>query len=442
MNKPAAESVHHTNTANHEVQFDHGKQQKIAGISSILGSTIEWYDFFLYGTMAAIIFPQLFFPEQDPYVATLLTFSTYAVGYVARPIGGILFGHFGDKIGRKVSLVATLILMGVMTLLIGLLPGYEQIGLLAPVLVTVLRFLQGIAIGGEWPGSVLISMEWGTKKNRGFMATLPQIGVPLGLILGTAVTSFFITISGDSFQAWGWRVPFILSIVLVIIGLVIRFNLLETPSFQKSLEEKELPKLPFVSVFKDYPKQVISGVFSNVSSDIAFGIFAFYTTTYGIKYLELDKSIFVNATLAGAVVAVFAIFFSGYLCDKINPKKILGFGNVLLLLWAIPYFYLLNTKSTGLIFVAVIIAFVIHSIMWAPLAPVIAASFPAHLRFSGSAITFMFRGLIGGGVAPLVATYLLNRFGSGYAISGYIILAAVIALFALRYVNIKYQKED
>ncbi|MEB6548438.1 MHS family MFS transporter [Heyndrickxia sporothermodurans] len=439
MNKIAGNTVQHTANDN---QIDRSKQQKIAGISSVLGSTIEWYDFFLYGTMAAIIFPQLFFPEQDPYVATLLTFSTYAVGYVARPIGGILFGHLGDKIGRKVSLVATLILMGVMTLLVGLLPGYNQIGLWAPIIVTVLRFLQGIAIGGEWPGSVLISMEWGTKKNRGFMAALPQIGVPLGLILGTAVTSLFITVSGDSFQTWGWRVPFILSIFLVIIGLVIRFNLLETPSFKKALEEKELPKLPFVSVFKHYPKQVISGVFSNVSSDIAFGVFAFYTTTYGIKFLGLDKSIFVNATLVGAVIAVFAISLFGYLSDKISPKKILGYGNVLLILWALPYFYLLNTKSTGLIFLAIIIAFIIHSIMWAPLAPIIAASFPAHLRFSGSAITFMFRGLIGGGVAPLISTYLLNKFDTGYAISGYIIIAAVIALIALKFVDVKYHKED
>ncbi|KAB2329779.1 MHS family MFS transporter [Cytobacillus depressus] len=440
MNKIAEERVHIT--ANDTAHIDRSKQQKIAGISSVLGSTIEWYDFFLYGTMAAIIFPQLFFPQHDPYVATLLTFTTYAVGYVARPIGGILFGHLGDKIGRKISLVATLILMGAVTVLIGLLPGYEQIGFYAPILVTVLRFLQGIAIGGEWPGSVLISMEWGTNKNRGFMAALPQIGVPLGLILGTAITSLFINISGDSFQTWGWRVPFIFSIILVVIGLVIRFNLLETPSFQKALNEKELPKLPFVSVFKHYRKQVISGVFSNVSSDIAFGVFAFYTTTYGITFLGLDKSIFVNATLIGAVVAMFTIFTSGYLSDKISPKKILGFGNILLILWALPYFYLLNTKSTGLIFIAVIIAFFIHSIMWAPLAPVIASSFPAHLRFSGSAITFMFRGLIGGGLAPLISTFLLKKFDSGYAISGYIILAALVALFALRYVDIKYQKED
>ncbi|WP_249927461.1 MFS transporter [Heyndrickxia sporothermodurans] len=223
---------------------------------------------------------------------------------------------------------------------------------------------------------------------------------------------------------------------------MIRFNLLETPSFKKALEEKELPKLPFVSVFKHYPKQVISGVFSNVSSDIAFGVFAFYTTTYGIKFLGLDKSIFVNATLVGAVIAVFAISLFGYLSDKISPKKILGFGNILLILWALPYFYLLNTKSTGLIFLAIIIAFIIHSIMWAPLAPVIAASFPAHLRFSGSAITFMFRGLIGGGVAPLISTYLLNKFDTGYAISGYIIIAGVIALIALKFVDVKYHKED
>lgn len=273
--------------------IDQKKQQKIAGISSVMGSTIEWYDFFLYGTMAAIIFPQLFFPQHDSYVATLLTFSTYAIGYIARPIGGILFGPLWDKIGRKVALVATLIIMGVTTVLIGLMPGYETLGLMAPILITILRFIQGIAIGGEWPGSVLISMEWGTEKNRGFMAALPQIGVPLGLILGTAMTSLFIAISGDSFQTWGWRVPFILSLVLVIIGLFIRLNLMETPSFQKTLEKKELPKLPVVTLFKQYPKQVISGVFANVSSDIAFGIFAFYSVTYGITHLGLDKSIFV-----------------------------------------------------------------------------------------------------------------------------------------------------
>ncbi|MBS4224215.1 MFS transporter [Lederbergia citrea] len=423
-------------------QVDRGKQQRIAGISSVLGSTIEWYDFFLYGTMAAIIFPQLFFPLHDPYVATLLTFSTYAIGYIARPLGGILFGHLGDKIGRKVSLIATLIIMGITTVLIGLLPGFAVIGIWAPILVTIFRFVQGVAIGGEWPGSVLISMEWGTKKNRGFMATLPQIGVPLGLILGTAVTSLFIAISGDSFSTWGWRVPFILSLVLVILGLMIRVNLLETPSFQKVLNEKEMPKLPFVSVFKEHPKQVLSGVFSNVSSDIAFGVFAFYTTTYGITHLGLDKSIFVNATLVGAMIAVLSIFITGYVSDKINPKRILGFGNILLILWALPFFYLLNTKSTGLIFLAIIIAFIIHSTMWAPLAPVIASSFPAHLRYSGSAITFMLRSVIGGGFAPLISTYLLHTFDSGYAISAYIMVAAVIALFALRFVDIKYHKED
>lgn len=433
MNKPAK---------NNTQVVDRSKQQRIAGISSVLGSTIEWYDFFLYGTMAAIVFPHLFFPNNDPYVATLLTFSTYAIGYIARPIGGILFGHLGDKIGRKVSLVATLVIMGAMTVLIGLLPGYEQIGLAAPIILTIIRFIQGIAIGGEWPGSVLISMEWGTNKNRGFMATLPQIGVPLGLILGTAVTSLFIMISGDGFQTWGWRIPFIISILLVGVGLVIRFNLLETPSFQKTLDKKEMPKLPFVSVFKEYPKQVVSGVLSNVSSDVAFGVFAFYTTTYGINYLGLDDSIFVNATLIGAIIAVFAIFLTGYISDRINPKKILGFGNILLIVWAIPYFYLLNTKSVGLIFVAIIVAFIIHATMWAPLAPVIASSFPTHLRFSGSAITFMLRSVIGGGLAPLISTLLLNKFDSGYAISAYIILTAVIALFALKYVDIKFHEEN
>jgi MFS family permease len=422
--------------------IDHKKQQRIAGISSVMGSTIEWYDFFLYGTMAAIIFPQLFFPNHDTYVATLLTFSTYAIGYIARPIGGILFGHLGDKIGRKVALVSTLILMGITTVLIGLMPGFETLGMLAPILITVLRFIQGIAIGGEWPGSVLISMEWGTEKNRGFMATLPQIGVPLGLILGTSVTSLFIAISGDSFATWGWRIPFILSLLLVILGLLIRMNLMETPSFKNTLEKKELPKLPIVTIFKEYPKQVFSGVFANVSSDIAFGVFAFYTVTYGITHLELDKSIFVNATLVGAMIAVAAIFITGYFSDKISPKKILGFGNVLLLLYAVPFFYLLNTKSTGLIFLAIIIAFIIHSIMWAPLAPVIASSFPAHLRYSGSAVTFMLRSMIGGGFAPLISTFLLHKFDTGFAISAYIIVAAIIALIALKFVDIKYHKED
>ena len=332
--------------------------------------------------------------------------------------------------------------MGVTTVLMGLLPGFDSIGILAPILITTLRFLQGIAIGGEWPGAVLISMEWGTENNRGFMATLPQIGVPLGLILGTGVTSLFITLSGDGFQTWGWRIPFLLSLVLVIIGLLIRLKLLETPSFQKTLEKNELPKLPIVAVFKQYPKQVFSGVFANVSSDIAFGVFAFYVVTYGINHLGLDKSIFVNATLVSALVAVAAIFITGYFTDKISPKKILGFGNVLLLLYAVPFFYLLNTKNTGLIFLAIIIAFVIHSIMWGPLAPVIASSFPAHLRYSGTAVTYMLRGLIGGGFAPLISTFLLHEFESGYAISVYIIVSAIIALIALRFVDIRYHKKD
>ncbi|WP_273000915.1 MFS transporter, partial [Hydrogenibacillus schlegelii] len=293
--------------------------------SSIIGTTIEWYDFFVYGTVAALVFPKLFFPGSDPYVALMQTFLTFAIGFLARPLGGMFFGHFGDRIGRKTTLIVTIVLMGAATTLMGLMPTYEHIGLWAAVLITLLRFLQGFSVGGEWAGAVILALEWSERPTRGLMASLPQMGVPFGLILSSAVVSLTIALTGDAFDAWGWRIPFLLSFILLVLGVWMRLSVMETPIFQQVLNTRRTARAPLLETFRRHPASLFFGLLANLQVFATFYIFNTYFVSYGATILQMPKNLFVNATLVGAIVLMLTIPIAGFLSDRVPRRSVVLF---------------------------------------------------------------------------------------------------------------------
>ena len=404
------------------------RQKRRAAISSVVGTTIEWYDFFLYGTMAALIFPQLFFPQSDPYVALMQSFTTFALGFVARPVGAAIFGHFGDRIGRKATLVATMLLMGLATALIGLMPTYEQIGLWAPLLVSIFRIIQGIGVGGEWGGAILIAMEWEEGKRRGFMASLPQMGLSLGLLLSSLVTTLMLAVSGDRFYAWGWRVPFLLSFLLIAVGLYIRLNVLESPLFQQAIAKHETSRMPVGEVITKHPREIICAMLSRVIENGSFYIFITFIVSYGTTFLKMEESIFVNATIVAAVVNGLSIVYAGHLSDRWGRRRVYMTATMLLMLWAFPYFWLVNTKNVALIYLATIVGMMLHGMLYGPQAAMIAENFPTRLRYSGTSLGYQLTAIVAGGPAPLISTWLLHTYGSATAISVYIVVMGLISL--------------
>jgi metabolite-proton symporter len=407
------------------------QDRRRAAAASLIGTAIEWYDYFLYGTAAALIFPQLFFPNQSHYIATLEAFATFFLGFAARPIGGAIFGHFGDRIGRKGTLITTLLLMGISSTVIGILPTYATLGSFAPVLLIILRMLQGIGVGGEWGGSVLLAMESGRKERKGFMTSWPQLGVAVGLITSSAMVSIFISLTGSSFNTWGWRIPFILSIVLVLIGLFIRLRIEETPVFKKALEKKQIDKAPVLTVLKNHPKEVILSALARMAEQAPFYLFTSFVLSYGSGELHLDRQFMVNATLVASILSLFSVPFFGHLSDKIGRKKMYLIGAACTLVFAFPYIGLLNTAIPALVFITVIISLIPHDMLYGPQAALIAEQFPANVRYSGSSIGYQLASVIAGGPAPLIATWLLHTYGNAYAISGYIIFNAVVTLIAV-----------
>ncbi|HEV7237216.1 MAG TPA: MFS transporter, partial [Ktedonobacteraceae bacterium] len=300
--------------------------------ASTLGTTIEWYDFFLYGTVATLVFPKLFFPTFDPFVGTLLSLTTFLVGFIARPIGGIIFGHMGDRVGRKSTLIATLLLMGIATLVVGFIPGYGVIGVWAPLLVSVMRFFQGLGVGGEWGGSVLLAMEYGHGRNRGFWASWPQVGVPLGLLLSSALVAIFAGISGDQFSNWGWRIPFFLSAVLIIIGLYIRVRILETPLFAKIKEEKREAKAPVIDVIVRNWREILLSAGARFVEQAPFYLFATFVLVYGVSHLALNRQLILAGIYIAAIVEMFTIPWFSYLSDIYGRRRWYLIGCVLMLL--------------------------------------------------------------------------------------------------------------
>ncbi|MBB5152509.1 MFS transporter [Saccharopolyspora phatthalungensis] len=406
-------------------------QRRRAVVASVVGTTIEWYDFFLYGTTAALIFPRVFFPHSDQNTAILESFATLFVGFAARPVGAAVFGHFGDRIGRKATLISTLVLMGVATMLIGAVPGYATIGLAAPVLLVVLRVLQGIGVGGEWGGSVLLAMEWGAKKRRGLMASWPQMGVPIGLVLSTGAVQLFSATTGGAFETWGWRIPFLASFVLILIGLYVRLRVLESPDFREVKQARAVVKMPVWRALRDHPLEVFTAAFVRLSEQAPFYLFVTFVLTYGTVELQMPRGQILNYTLIAAAIGLISIPFFGHLSDWLGRKWVYGAGIVLTALFAFPYFALLDTRIPALVLLGIVVSLIVHDIQYGPQAALIAEAFGTNVRYSGAGLGYQLASVIAGGPAPLIAAALLTSTGSSTSISWYIVGCCVLAFGAL-----------
>ncbi|RQH06917.1 MFS transporter [Paraburkholderia dinghuensis] len=407
------------------------RQLRRAVVASTIGTTIEWYDFFLYSIVTGLVFAKLYFPQSDPLVGTLQAFLIYAVGFVARPVGAAIFGHYGDRVGRKATLIVTLLLMGLATFAVAFVPTYATIGIWGAVLLTVLRFIQGVGVGGEWGGSVLMSMEWArTNKHRGFVASWPQFGVPAGLFLANLAVLATSEFSGGHFLAWAWRVPFFLSIVLVAIGLYIRLNILETPVFAKLLAERKIEKTPMLEVIRRQPKDILLSAFVRMAEQAPFYIFTAFVFTYGVTTLGVSRDLLLMAVLAAAVVEFFTIPFFGHMSDLIGRKRMYMIGAACVGVVGFVYFTMMDTRHPVWIFAAIVLSLVPHAMVYGPQAAFIAESFTGRMRYSGASLGYQLASVIAGGPAPLIATALYAYYRSGYAIAAYILLCAVISLFA------------
>jgi MFS family permease len=412
-------------------EAEHRSQLRKAVIASTIGTTIEWYDFLLYSTVTGLVFGKLFFPHSDPLVGVLEAFAIYTVGFVARPIGAAIFGHYGDRIGRKASLIATLLITGLATFAVGFVPGYDSIGIWGAVILTIIRFIQGIGVGGEWGGSVLLSMEWArTNQHRGFITSWPQLGGPAGLLLANVAVLVFSALSGDQFLVWGWRIPFMLSIVMVGIGLYIRLGILETPAFRRIVAEKRVERAPVIEVIKRQPKQVFLSMFARTAEQAPAYIYLAFVFAYGTQVLHQERDFLLTALICAGVISLFTIPFAGALSDRYGRKRIYLIGTVLTGLFGFVYFWMLDTMVPGLIFLGIILSFVPHDLMYGPQAALIAEGFTPRLRYSGCSIGYQLASVTAGGPAPLIATALFARFGTGYAIAAYIAVCAIVSLVA------------
>ncbi|MBX9828704.1 MAG: MHS family MFS transporter [Xanthobacteraceae bacterium] len=410
---------------------EHRKQLRRAVVASTIGTAIEWYDFFLYSTVTGLVFAKLFFPQSDPLTGTLEAFAIYAVGFVARPIGAAIFGHYGDRIGRKSTLIATLLLMGLATFAVALVPTYEQIGIWGAVLLTVLRFLQGVGVGGEWGGSVLLSMEWSRSDDtRGFIASWPQFGVPCGLFLANLAVLALSQMSGDQFLSWGWRIPFALSLILVVVGIYIRLGILETPTFARLVAERKVERTPMLEVIRSHPREILLSAFARMSEQAPFYIFTAFVFAYGTGTLGVSRDFLLVAVLAASVLSFIWIPLFGHISDRIGRKNMYMLGVLTTGVFGFVYFGLLDTGSLVLIFIAILLSLIPHDMQYGPQAALIAESFPGRLRYSGASLGYQLASVIAGGPAPLIATWLFSRTHSAYAIAGYIAVCAVISLVA------------
>jgi metabolite-proton symporter len=413
-------------------ETDQRKQLNRAVIASAIGSTIEWYDFFLYSTVTGLVFAKLFFPQSDPDVGLLQAFSIYFVGFLARPIGAAIFGHYGDRMGRKGTLVATLLLMGIATFLVGLVPTYETIGIWGAVILTLLRFIQGIGVGGEWGGAVLLAMEWAkTDKHRGFVTSWPQWGVPMGVFTANLAVLVFAELSGDAFLDWGWRIPFLISILLVGVGLYIRIGILETPTFRRLEAENKIERQPMLQAIKEHPKEILLSAFARTGQQSAFYIFTAFIFVYGTSRLGLAQNDLLRAVMVCAALACFTIPFFGWLSDRLGRRRIYLAGCVILAVFSFVYFAALDTRVPLWVFLAIIFSLPVHDIMYGPQAALIAESFKGRLRYSGSSMGYQLASVFAGGPAPLIATYLLSKTGGGFAIAVYLAVCCAISFVAV-----------
>jgi metabolite-proton symporter len=409
----------------------HARELRRAVIAATVGTTIEWYDFLLYSTMAGLVFAKLFFPQEDPLTGTLSAFGIYFVGFVARPIGAFIFGHYGDRVGRKSTLIFTLVLMGVSTFLVAILPGYDTIGVWGAVILTVLRLVQGIGVGGEWGGSVLLTMEWARHNNeRGFLTSWPQFGGPAGLFLANLAVLAFSQMSGEAFFSWGWRVPFALSLVLVAIGLWIRLRILETPVFRKLVLERKIERAPIIEVWRKQPGTILLTALARMSEQAPFYVFTAFIFAYGTGTLHVSRDLLLTGVLCAVVVSAITIPLSGHISDRIGRKRMYIIGCAVMGVFGFIYFAMVDTGKPVLIFLAMVLSLIPHDMQYGPQAALIAESFTPRLRYSGASIGYQLASIIAGGPAPLIATALFAQYKSATPIAIYILITAIISIAA------------
>ncbi|MGW0535585.1 MFS transporter [Streptomyces sp. NPDC003032] len=412
--------------------------------ASLIGTTIEWYDFFLYGAAAALVFNKLFFPDSDPLVGTLLSFVTYAVGFAARPIGALVFGHFGDRLGRKKLLVYSLLMMGGATFLIGLLPTHATVGSAAPVLLTVLRLVQGFALGGEWGGAVLLVAEHGDAGRRGFWASWPQTGAPAGQLLATGVlATLTATLSDAAFDSWGWRVPFLLSGALVVVGLWIRLSVDESPVFKAALAAAERRKAerttrekpPILAVLRHHWRDVLIAMGTRMAENISYYVVTAFILVYATEHADTSKQTALNAVLIASAVHFVTIPLWGALSDKIGRRPVYLMGALGMGIWIYPFFTLVDRQSFTAMITAVTVALLFHGAMYAPQAAFFSEMFATRMRYSGASIGAQFSSVAAGAPAPLIATALLAEYDSAAPIALYVMAAVLLTVIALGCAN-------
>ncbi|GAA1225642.1 MULTISPECIES: MFS transporter [Streptomyces] len=423
--------MNHTSTSTEKTPLG-GSAVRRAFFASLTGTALEWYDFAIYSVAAALVFGDVFFPSEDPATGTLLAFSTYAVGYVSRPLGGFVFGRLGDKLGRKKVLIATLVLIGAATLAIGLLPSYATIGVAAPITLVILRFAQGVGVGGEWGGAVLLSSEFGDPRRRGFYASAAQIGPPVGnLVANGVLAALGALLTEAQFTSWGWRVAFLLSGVLVFFGLWIRAKLEETPVFKAMEAEQKRPEAPIREVFTTHPRALAAAILSRVAPDVLYALFTVFVLTYATGELGMSRGSALAAVLIGSSLQVFLIPLAGALSDRVNRRVLYGVSAAAAGVWPFLFFPMIGGGSWPLLALGVVVALVFHSAMYGPQAAFIAEQFSPRLRYTGSSLAYTLAGVIGGAVAPLLFTALLDAYDSWIPLALYVAGTAVVTIAGL-----------
>lgn len=406
------------------------KSYRLAGAASMAGTTIEWYDFFLYGTAAALIFNKIFFPALDPIIGVLAAFATYAVGFLGRPLGGIVFGHFGDRIGRKSMLLFTLMLMGIPTIIIGLIPTYQQIGYWAAVILVAMRFLQGMAVGGEWGGAVLMAVEHAPEGKKGFYGSLPQTGVGAGLVLASLAMAMVAKLPEEDMLSWGWRIPFLASVVLLGVGWLIRLKVPESPDFEKLKKDNIAVKVPLFKVFRDHPRETLTIIGARTAENAWFYMSVTFALAYAANQLQIPRADVLGAITAGAALSLVTMPLCGHISDRVGQRRLYFLGLLLLCAFVYPFFAMLGTRDPVLVWWAMVLAVgVVFPILYAPESLLFARQFPAEIRYSGISVSVQLAGVLGGGFAPMIATQLLAMGGGNpHYVIAYLIGMALIAL--------------